>query len=118
MSNQQIEQPIEVLRKVLARWPKKPLTVPYDQKALGDLRAKIGSYVTDEFDYAIFLIKENGSSSTISEGYVEGKLAKFLTYRHKNDLPLLAVLVQQQDGTWKLDILSFQCTSCFGEGVD
>lgn len=118
MDSQSTKEPLDVLKDVLSRWPTRPLTFPYNEKALNTIKASIGKFVTDEFDYSIFLVEDNLSTSNISDGYIDDTVAKFLIYRHENDLPCLAILEQQQDGAWKLDILNFQCTSCFGEGVD
>lgn len=103
--------PLEVLRIIMEDWPR-----DYQK---GDSVAAIEESLSDQFMRADLGNSPRGTFSVFSEGLVHSSSAKFLVYdTAEPDYPNLAILRKDLDGAWKLESFKFQCTSCFGYGIN
>ena len=107
------KKPSEVLREIMAKWPRKDVATDMEH-----LKSLFCRYVTTDFDYGNFSNRPFGEFSILSKELVIGNVAKLLVYDSANpQQPNLAILTRAEDGNWYLKKFLFQCASCFGTGI-
>jgi hypothetical protein len=111
-----LKQPKEVLEEIVAMWPVDELGKwPKDETAKGNLRQRFQDHITDGFNISSFSIPLNPQSAEVTQPLVTDMFAKAIIY---DPDPFLAVLKQGDDEQWRLDLIEFQCATCFGSGID
>jgi hypothetical protein len=111
-----IKQPRELLEELVTNWPVDEFGKwPKSEIDKNRIREQFQSHITDDFDITSFAARIRPQTATITEPLVTGKFAKAVIYSPD---PFLAVLVQGNDNVWRLNILEFQCVTCFGVGID
>jgi len=104
--------PSDVLREILADWPKKSDSVDMDA-----FKLRLAPYLAAGFNSSGFSNRPFGEFSILSNELVVGDTAKILVYDSADpQYPNLAVL-SLSHGKWYLKKFLFQCASCFGTGV-
>lgn len=103
--------PLQLLKSIMKYWP------PHYQR--GDSVPEIEPYLAANFDRCDFANSPTGTFSIFSEVLIYKEKAKVLVYDSKDrEYPNLAVLRKNSSAEWELCSFQFQCTSCFGYGIN
>jgi hypothetical protein len=101
------ENPTFVLKQVLAGWPANSMDIDEGNAA----RERLAAYLSNDFDSNDFVLAP-ARYEVMPNPIVQGKTAMFLLG------DLLAVLIQDEQQHWRLDMVTYQCPTCFGTGID
>ena len=97
----------EVIRKIIDQWPFRP--AQYDEVA-----KILSEYLSSDFKYVDFTVPINPKEAEILGGLEVNGIKKFII--HDPSPPKLALLVKE-GGKWKLQLITYQCLTCFGNGI-
>ncbi|GIK62812.1 MAG: hypothetical protein BroJett018_06060 [Chloroflexota bacterium] len=102
-----MQNPSDVLMKILMQWPNDKISVETFLKTYS-------GYLTEEFDRASLVQPIRSKNLKLSQPLVTEGVAKIFVYVPD---PFLAVLLKDNENGFRLHIFTFQCTNCFGTGI-
>lgn len=111
---QLMNDPVEIIQFILDNWPVEKRHIwPKDAEEEAQLRKRFEPYLHETFNTSIFAIMIHPDRLQVSKPLILDNIAKVLVQDETGKL--LAVL--EKNSHWQVTIFTFQCATCFGEGI-